>query len=484
MMVAQLPMSDQQEDLSRQQRRQRERRYKKAARKLKKLVARAAVPVTFDNTTVTSFGNFGLFEALKQSIGFSDILLQQLTVRRHHNCSYSAAELIETTVDCAALGLLRFSHMEALKHDPGYRRLKEIEQVPDERTLRYLLSQLTPEHIEQLREVNETVVTLKGDLDGPREVWLDFDDSVITVFGNQEGSQTGYNPRYHGRPSYKAKVAFISQTEELVNAGLYGGKTASNGGFLEFLQDTLSNLNPRKTVVKGVRMDRGFFDEKNFIYLEDNSLEYVCKAKLTSGMRKIIDYLNEQNAWEQLDETYATAEITVPLPSWSRARRIVFIRELQKPKTEQGQLTLDLKTYQYQAIVTNIEDLTPEEVWHWYNKRCNIENKIDELKVGLGLDQTSQDEMQRNMAFMWIKIIAYNLLNWFRLALLPQKASRYEVPSIRRLILNVPGNIVGNGRYRHVRLAPNKWLQNLVCLIKTKLQEFIHRRAWVLADSS
>jgi hypothetical protein len=73
---------------------------------------------------------------------------------------------------------------------------------------------------------------------------------------------------------------------------------------------------------------------------------------------------------------------------------------------------------------------------------------------------------------------------WFRLALLPQKASRYEVPSIRRLILNVPGNIVGNGRYRHVGLAPNKRLQELVCIIKTKLQKFIRQRAWVLANSS
>lgn len=69
------------------------------------------------------------------------------------------------------------------------------------------------------------------------------DDTIITVFGGQEGSEVGYNPRYHGRASYKAKVAFISGTGELVNAGLYGGKTASNGSFLEFLHETLTRLN-------------------------------------------------------------------------------------------------------------------------------------------------------------------------------------------------------------------------------------------------
>ncbi|MHB1128373.1 MAG: IS1380 family transposase [Bacillota bacterium] len=483
MMVAQVLTNNQQEKLTRQQRRDRERCFQKTARRLEKLAAKTDLPVTFDNTTVTAYGNFGLFEAFKQVIGFDDILRQHLTIKRHHNCIYSATELIETMIDCAALGLLRFSHMEALKHDPGYQKLKGINQVPDERTLRYLLSRLTPEHVEQLRQVNKTLLKRKADLDGPREVWLDFDDTVIIVFGSQEGSEVGYNPRYHGRASYKAKVAFISGTGELVNANLYGGKTASNGCFLEFLQETLSKLDPRQTVVKGIRIDRGFFDEKNFKYLEDNDLEYVCKAKLNSSMHKIIAYLNEQKGWQQLDDTYATAEIRLPLPAWERARRIVFIRERLKPKEEHGQLNLDLEIYEYQGIVTNMEHLTPEEVWHWYNKRCDIENRIDELKVGLGLDQTSQCEMLRNMAFMWLKILAYNLLNWFRLALLPQKATHYEVNTIRRLILNVPGNIAGSGRYRHVRLAPNRWLEEVVAVIKTRLKEFIRQKAWLFAAS-
>lgn len=467
--------------MTRQQKRERERRYRKAAKRLEKLAAKTGIPVTFDNTTVTAYGNFGLLEAMKQVIGFDDMLRRHLTIRRHHNCTYSAAELIETMIDSVALGLLRFSHMEALKHDPGYQKLKGVDRVADERTMRGLLSQLNQEQVEQIRQVNEAVLDLKAGLDAPREVWLDFDDTVITVFGSQEGAEVGYNPRYHGRSSYKAKVAFISGTGELVHANLYGGKTASNGCFLEFLRETLGKLNPRKTVVKGIRIDRGFFDEKNFMYLEDNDLEYVCKAKLNSSMYKIIAYLNEQKDWQLLDDTYAAAEIRLPLPTWQRARRFIFIRERLKPKEEHGQLNLDLEIYEYQAIVTNMEDLTPEEVWHWYNKRCNIENRIDELKVGLGLDQKSQHEMLRNTAFMWLKILAYNLLNWFRLALLPKDAAHYEVSTIRRLILNVPGNIVGSGRYRHVRLAQNRWLEEVIAVIKTRFQEFIRQRAWLLA---
>lgn len=362
-------------------------------------------------------------------------------------------------VDCAALGLLRFDHMNMLKSDPGYQKIKELDQVPDERTLRYLISKLSIEDIEKLKNTNLALLILKAKMDDPREIWLDFDDSVITVFGLQQGSKVGYNPRYHGRSSYKVKVAFVSGTCELINAGLYSGNTSSNGSFLEFFKETVSLVSPQ-AVVKGVRMDKGFFDEKNFNHFEDNNIEYVCKAPLNSSLRKVINYLNDQHSWQDLDDTYSVAEITVPLPAWERARRFVFVREAAKATANSNQNTFEFKDFfDYEVIVTNMEDLTPEEVWHWYNKRANIENKIDELKTGVAVDQTSQCEMSRNLAFMWIKILSYNLLNWFRLALLPAGASRFEIPTIRRLILNIPGNVVGNGRYQHVRLAANQWLQ-------------------------
>lgn len=479
-MVSRFFTNEQLKSFSRQQKRDLQRSHEKAISRLQKLTDKINLPITFDNVTVTGFGNFGLFEALKQAIDFAGIVRKHFTVHRHHNCTYSATELVDIMVDCTALGLLRFNHMNQLKVDPGYQKIKGIAHVPDERTLRYLISKLSIEDIEKLKKVNQAVLSLKAKMDDPREIWLDVDDTVITVFGTQPGSEVGYNPRYHGRRSYKTKVAFISGSCELLNAGLYGGKTSSNGGFLEFFQETLSLVGP-ETVVKGVRMDRGFFDEKNFNYLEDNSIEYVCKAPLNSSLWKVIKYLSDQHSWQELDDTYAVAEITVPLQSWERARRFVFIREKVKTVTKDSQTALEFKdVYDYQAIVTNMEDLSPEEIWHWYNKRCNVENKIDELKTGVAVDQTSQNELSRNMAFMWIKILSYNLLNWFRLTLLPPGASRCEIPTIRRLILNVPGNVVGNGRYRHIKLAANQWLQVVVDKIKNNLREFIHLRAWLL----
>jgi len=106
----------------------------------------------------------------------------------------------------------------------------------------------------------------------------------------------GYNPRYHGRPSLKAKVAFIAATAEVIKLKAYGGKTHSNGDFLGFFKETERQL-PANYVLKGVRLDKGFFDEKNFQHFEEQTLLYVCKAPLRGGLNKVIAYINEQNLW-------------------------------------------------------------------------------------------------------------------------------------------------------------------------------------------
>ncbi|ABO50799.1 transposase, IS4 family [Desulforamulus reducens MI-1] len=483
MMVSQLITTNQLETMSRQQRRNLERKYQKKLNSLQHQTSKSDLPLRFDNSSVTAYGSFGILEAFKKAVDLPG-MLKRVSLKRHHNCKYSDTELLDTIIDALSLGLLRFSHMNALQTDPGYQKIKEVTQVPDESTLRNFVSLICEqEALDQLSLVNQELLSLKAKCDQSREVWLDIDDSVLTVFGKQEGSKVGYNPRYHGRPSYKVKVAFISGTCELVNAGLYSGNVASNGQFMEFLKETLEILANQNILVKGIRMDKGFFDEDNFAYLEEQGIEYICKAKLTSNMKKVIKYLDDQERWQPLSNHYAAAEITPPLPKWSKARRFVFIRETQEPKVSGEQLNFDLKTFDYQVIITSSDEYNPEEVWHQYNKRCNIENKIDELKVGLGFEKMSQAELDRNIAFMWLKVLSYNILNWFRLVLLDGKDSRAEVPTIRRKILNVPGNIVGNDRYRHIKLAPNPWLQKVLKNAKEKLQEFLCTQAWVAVSS-
>lgn len=116
----------------------------------------------------------------------------------------------------------------------------------------------------------------------------------------------------------------------------------------------------------------------------------------------------------------------------------------------------------------------PLEVMNFYDARANVENKIDELKDGFAVEEASQHEKIRNHAFMLIKSIAYNLMNWYRQALLPHEYKRSEIKTIRRRIINLPGNILGSGRYHRIKLAANKILETIILTIKRNLETFFY----------
>jgi hypothetical protein len=108
-----------------------------------------------------------------------------------------------------------------------------------------------------------------------------------------------------------------------------------------------------------------------------------------------------------------------------------------------------LTTYSDQAIATN-SDLNPLLLLRSYNERAKIKNRIDEPKEGYALEQNSQHSMLRNLLFSWLKAITYNVMFWFKQALMPQSMPRCEVQTIRRKVIRIPGN----GNYSvYVRLS-------------------------------
>ncbi len=143
-------------------------------------------------------------------------------------------------------------------------------------------------------------------------------------------------------------------------------------------------------------------------------------------------------------------------------------------QTSKDQLTMMLTTYSFQAIITNTE-LKPLPLFHSYNQRANVENRIDEIKEGYALEQNSMHSLMTNQLFSWIKVIAYNVVVWFKQALLPDSLQRCEVKTIRRVVLKVPGNVVGSGRYQHIRLAPSPMLEAIVIVMQQRAREFAER---------
>src|SRR5690606_25245938 len=175
------------------------------------------------------------------------------------------------------------------------------------------------------------------------------------------------------------------------------------------------------------------------------------------------------------DDRWAAADIPILLTNWEKARRCVIYREAHETeRTTDDQLTMALTTYSFQAIVTNA-DLKPLPLLRSYNKRANIENRIDELKEGYAVEQNSQHSLLRNLLFSWIKAIAYNVTVWFKQTLMLESPKRSEAHTIWRWVIQVPASVAGTGRYPHSPLAPNPTLAGIVETIQDKLRAFAER---------
>lgn len=440
------------------------------------------IKASFTNKQISTNVTYTYVQDFKDIIGFRQLLekhLDQYEALKASNSTYGIADAVDFMTDAIFQGYSRFCHMEKLRKDEAYRSIHGG-NAPSEKVCRDTLALLPDDAADTFRSINKDLLAMQAKTEGICEVAADFDDSVITVFGNQERTNIGYNPKYHGRPSYKEKVGVISGTKELVDLTLEEGSHHSNYEFLNFFKRFESSL-PKQWLLKRVRADRGFFDDDNFTYFEDQGYEYIVKAKMTSNMRKVVKWVCEHPddyQWEQADErkeehaVFHTTDIRLPMLGWARARRIVIVRKTLPSKTEDGQLIFDECRYEYQAIVTNIDYLTTAEIFNDYNQRCTVETSIDEIKSGFAFSENSQIDYKCNELYLLIKMIAFNLHNWFKQAILPEGERHHRISTLRRIIYKTCGMITGSGWYRHVVYQADLTFQRIIEHIQLALSQF------------
>ena len=430
------------------------------------------LPATFDNSTVTGHASLSYVDNFKKKIGFRQMLESGISYDKHHNAQFTTADTLEFMVDASIQGYSRFNQMDELRRDNAYLQLKG--QAPSEKVCRDLLLKLPERTASELRLINKQLLARKAQSEGSRSVVLNIDDTVCTVYGDQEGAGVGYNPQKNGRPSFKEKVGILAETNEVINLTLENGKHHTNYELETFMRKCRLLL-PEQWNLTRVRIDCGGFDIDNLTYLDGQDLEFVIKCKKYASLWTIIQTVNSKPhlyPWTAIDEMFSVNEIQARLPKWQKTYRFVLVRKPAPVKNAKQIKMASVDPYEYQVIVTNIAYLTAEEIFHEYNQRCDIENKIDELKDGFAFDQNSQRNQKCNELFLLLKMLAYNIHNWFKSAILPEDWVHYEIRTIRRKFYHLAANICGHGRYRHIRYACDQVLASLITAVIERLRRF------------
>ena len=145
-----------------------------------------------------------------------------------------------------------------------------------------------------------------------------------------------------------------------MNLRLDGGKSHSKKGFKEFFQRTLSLL-PSNYKIVFVRLDKGYFGENTFQYLEEEGIRYVAASKNTGPLRKKAASLSDKE-WEEIEKNslYFT-EIEYSYKTWKSEKRMIIKKSLspnpnydEKEKDIFGNPVEPPFTVEYRFYVTNI----------------------------------------------------------------------------------------------------------------------------------
>ena len=238
-------------------------------------------------------------------------------------------------------------------------------------------------------------------------ITVDLDSTVITRYGDQEGSRRGYNPRKPGRNSHHPLMAFLSETRMVINAWMRPGNTASLSSCESFLKETLDIL---KTKTVGlIRADSGFYSEKMLNFFKERKLNYIVAVRF----HPVIKYeINSITQWSEIAKGIHSAEI-----SCKGRRHIVVRKNIQERPKASGKMFLfeesDIPKYRYSCYVTNL-NLSGGQIWSMYKLRADCENRIKELKYDFGIEQFCLKSFWATEAAFRFIMIAYNMMSLFR----------------------------------------------------------------------
>jgi len=403
----------------------------------------------FDLPNITSAAGFNLLTDLADNLGINRAL-EKLSIGKEDWAKYSAGLEAQLLILAYSLGFQRIEHMEILKDDPLLLEKFQLASLPHKSNLYRLLERFdSQDKIDELSKVNSIPVKFLVNKDRP--LVLDMDSTVNTVYGVQENSTVGYNPRYPGRRSYQPLIAFDGDSQAVLNCKQRNGMTCSSTEVIDFYLQSKRRL-PQGVKLGYVRADKGFSGQELLEQLDKDGIYYAIKLRKTKEIER---RLSRGVLWKRIYADYSTAievgSINVRLSTWNKHRRVVVIRSTEY--ADSGQLRL-FDLWDYQFIVTNL-DWPPLDIWQFYNRRATCENTIKELKYGVNINCITKNEFYGNFADLWLKIIAYNLLLVLKMNG-PKESQNWSIPKLQRLLLNIPAMLIKHARQLKLRL-PSWW---------------------------
>lgn len=427
---------------------------------------------TLKNATV--FGGYNLLADYVTAKRVETLLRESIGIEKAAWSTYDLPFVLRYLIEGYVLGMERTKHFETLENENLMTQKLGVSKLPDYTILGKDLKKFNgEENIVGLKAAGRKLIRKK--LKNKRDnIVLDFDSTVETVYGEQEGAAVGYNPKKPGRPSFHPLLCFEATEDLHIDSVLRSGDTHTASGSVPFMEEVDKAL---RSVIKRYdtltakgrvlsRFDEGFDKEETYSAAECLGWGYVAKIRCFAPLK--IDIFGIRT-WKKIigsDRDIEVASILYQAGSWDKARRIVIVRWKDEGGT-QGRF-FDEMDYNYVAFVTNL-DWAEEDIYRFYNNRGTVENRIKEAKYGFGIDKIPTNEFYANYAALQLKMMAYNIISLFQTEVMEMGALRISIRSIRRMFFTIAGRLITRGRKRILQLAEDYFYKERYLRMRERL---------------
>jgi hypothetical protein len=408
------------------------------------------IKIGFTDKEITPWGGISLMHQMMKKLSVNEMLQNICLPEQGSNRGYSPEQLILHYWLGIWCGASCFEQLEVTRQDEVIKQLFGWDRMAGSKAFHRYFNKFN-------QTINQQVFdnlyqwffqNLKFD-----NYTVDFDSTIMTRYGDQQGAKKGYNPRKPGRKSHHPLMAFVADCRMIANFWLRSGDSYTTNNFLSFLHDTLSKIGDK--TVGLIRADSGFYSKEIFDHLENQTLNYIIAAKFYYPIKR---KLANHKTWLKLDDGLEIAETTYQAQDWDEPRRLIMVRQEinKRPKAVGKQLRLFeeegiFKNYRYSCFITNL-NLPSKIVYDSYRGRADCENRIKEVKYDFGAESFNLKDFWATEAALNFVMMAYNLMSLFRQVVVKGKTQQF-LKTLRYKTFAIGAYMVKDGNIKILKLS-------------------------------
>lgn len=370
----------------------------------------ASTHYDFRGRNLTPYGGLLPVATMLEKLSFRELIEASITFERR-TLSMSFYQFTLAILLGLYIGLERLNHLKYLARDPIVNGILNVARLPVQSTFWRFLQHMQIFNVAQWKKVNREMRERVWQASNIRlkEVVIDTDTTIETVYGDQQGARRDYNPKRKGKKCFQPVFSFIAETREYVAGRLRSGEHLTGEEIKHHLSEVFRSI-PRCVERVTGRLDAGFYCWDTVEAHEEEGYGFIIAASKHAPIQALLTTAQ----WNPGPGCDGWTEFEYKPGTWPKPYRFIAVRHFDENRMSDQQELFEESNYTYRVFVTNLSGSVIQLV-KFYDGRAGTENLIKEAKNDAGLGSVPSKTFVMNQNFFQLVMIAYNLNCWLGL---------------------------------------------------------------------